>query len=487
MSEKPRQETLTLFQLLQAVKDEDIRKDADTQRYGRAWKSKDSVYSLIRTVLSDGYIPDILLAQIENLNNQEYIIDGLQRITYLEDYRFYNKWKLPRKFMDSVVTYVINKKDEYGRNLRDENGAYVKEEIEYDIAGKSYDDLPQELKKRFDMFQIHVAKFYCKTMKDANKLIEMYNNHTAMNSVQKSFTKAGDVAAYIRPIVDCGFFADTIEEKKQHNGTAIKIIFDSLVLSNHRDNWKSKFDKQCEYYNNIGTKEEIDTFAEHLDRLYENVNVVDERIKSFFAREKNAPIFLTAYERFLELNKDDSEFENFLIYFSENLTDEWKELDENRRTRDTKLVNAKYMEIIDAMNKFFDLNPEDDGSEEIESPLENEDSNNVEDTTDIDSERLVNFIKDNVNENINPDDVEFYKDSLDDYIKADSKIYDIGKYAVIALLAYAYEQDSDEEFMEWADKYRNHIGNFGSNQRINYLMMKRNFDAYIHNDMTKAS
>lgn len=475
---KPRQETLSLSQLLQQVKDEDIRTDADTQRYGYAWKSRDAKFALIRTVLSEGYIPDILLASVKSLNGQCFIVDGLQRITYLKDYRYSNNFSIPKKFPDSIVKYNANKKDEHGKLIRDKNGTLVKEEVYYDISGSSFEALPKELQKRFDTFQIHTALFYCEDMKEVAKLIEMYNNHTAMNAAQKSFSKVVDLAQYVRPIIESKFFAETIEEKKQHNGTANKIVIDSIILTNHRDNWKGKFDKQCEYFNNNSSKEEIEAFGEHLDRLYENVNVADERIKSLIASGKNTHIFLAVYERFLQLNKDDSEFEKFLIYFAEHLTDAWENLDADRHTRDTKIVVNKYLEVKEEMEKFFDLDPDEetdlDVNEFEESEAESERGNIS------DKKSVYEYVRENIDVDAALDDIDLYDEMVSDCVKIDSPLYVRCKDALIILMAYACKEEKDDLFESWAKKYDSENANFSKNQRMNYMCFKKSFDLYTN-------
>ena len=350
MRKRPRQDTITLLNLLQEVKEEDIRKDADTQRYGYAWKSKRAIADLIKTAITDDYIPAIILGNVHE-ENQIYLIDGLQRVTYLSDFRFAN-YRLPKKMEESCVVYM--EKQRNGNDyFKDDNGNIVMEEKEYDIADKTYDELPKELQKKFNMCQIQTVTFECETMEDLCKLIFKYNNHTPMNSRQKAFSKLINIGCYIRPIIESRFFADTIEFKKQFNGTANKLIVDALMLANHKDSWKSSYVKRGEYLDSVATKKEIELFGKHLDQLYENVNVADERIRPFFVREKNCYIFMAAYEKFLKLEKDDSEFEKFMIYFSENLSDTWKELDADRHTENISIVNGKWNEMMEGMNKFF--------------------------------------------------------------------------------------------------------------------------------------
>ena len=72
---RPRKQTYTMDMYLNKIKDLDIRNDSDTQRQF-VW-SNEQVNELIVTILSEDYIPPIILAEVDN--SQLWIVDGGQR------------------------------------------------------------------------------------------------------------------------------------------------------------------------------------------------------------------------------------------------------------------------------------------------------------------------------------------------------------------------------------------------------------------------
>ena len=107
---KPRKQTYTMDMYLNKMKDKDIRSDADVQRLAGQWKSS-QINELIYTVLTEDYIPPIILG--EEKNSQLWIIDGLQRSSTLMLFR-YGNYKITSSIEDSIVIYKSKKRDKKG-------------------------------------------------------------------------------------------------------------------------------------------------------------------------------------------------------------------------------------------------------------------------------------------------------------------------------------------------------------------------------------
>ncbi len=187
---KIRKESLTMNMYMEFVKDGDIREDADVQRASGQW-TNEQVNELIVTVLTDGYIPPIFIG--EDLNLQKWLLDGLQRTTSLRMFRFGN-YKITSAIRNSTIEYRERAKDEKGNPIEDDNGDYVWNDCTFDIKNKTYDELPDELKKQFNRFQIDTVTFEECTMAKMSDLILIYNNHTGMNTAQKAVTYISEFA-----------------------------------------------------------------------------------------------------------------------------------------------------------------------------------------------------------------------------------------------------------------------------------------------------
>ena len=80
---KIRKQTFTLEQYLKDMNDEKIRTDQECQRLSGQWNAN-MVNELIATVLTDNYIPPIILGEeTQNGITKQWIIDGLQRSSTL--------------------------------------------------------------------------------------------------------------------------------------------------------------------------------------------------------------------------------------------------------------------------------------------------------------------------------------------------------------------------------------------------------------------
>lgn len=87
---KIRKQTFSLDQYLKLIKAETIRSDQDCQRLSGQWNAN-MVNELIYTVLTDNYMPPIILGE-ETINNiiRQWVIDGLQRSTSLSMFKYGN-------------------------------------------------------------------------------------------------------------------------------------------------------------------------------------------------------------------------------------------------------------------------------------------------------------------------------------------------------------------------------------------------------------
>ena len=125
-----------------ALDKETVRTDHPLQRSSGQW-SEEYRDGLIGTVLKNEDIPYIVICeQILADVIKNYLIDGIQRITTIYNYRR-NVFKLGNKVENPLVEYETIKVDEKGNNLRDEDGELIRETVVFDIRGKYYKDLPK--------------------------------------------------------------------------------------------------------------------------------------------------------------------------------------------------------------------------------------------------------------------------------------------------------------------------------------------------------
>lgn len=355
---KIRKQTFSLDQYLKLMKAETIRSDQECQRMSGQWNAN-MVNELIATVLNDGYIPPIILGE-ETVNGitRQWIIDGLQRSSSLSMFRYGNT-KITKNLDECMITYQRKILDEDGKPKRDEQGEIVWEATEFNIRNKTYEQLPEELKDRFNGYQLETAVHQECDITEISKLVRKYNNHTAMNQAQRAFTYVDAFAGEIRRIIDNRFFLDmyTCNRNDRKNGTLERIVGDMVLLCNYPDQYKKDTKQGFKWLNENGTISDFEDTNNLLTRLMASVDATTEVRKLF--NSKHAHIFVAAFKAFTESGRNDTEFGRFLEWFvnggSETEIDGkvWDILGVDRSTRDAGVVHTKVDYLVALMGQYF--------------------------------------------------------------------------------------------------------------------------------------
>lgn len=353
---KIRKQTYSLGQYLKLMRAETIRSDQECQRRSGQW-TPNMVNELIFTVLTDNYIPPIILGEeMANGITRQWIIDGLQRSSSLSLFRYANT-RITKNIDEYMVTYQRKILDKNGSPKRDERGEIMWESVQYDVRNRTYEQLPEELKDRFDGYQIETVIHQNCDMTEISKLVRKFNNHLAMNSAQKAFTYVDAFAGEIRQITENRFFLDVYSGSRRAkiNGTVERTVGDIVLLCNYPDKYR-KDTKQCfKWLNENGTMDDFIKIDELLTRL---AVLIEPENKVLFNR-KNTYIFVAAFKAFTGYGKDDTEFNGFLKWFVSDgkNTDidgkTWNSLDITRSTRDANVVHGKLDYLVALMEKYF--------------------------------------------------------------------------------------------------------------------------------------
>lgn len=356
---KIRKQTYSLDQYLKLMKDETIRTDQECQRLSGQWKS-DMVGELIATVLTENYIPPIILGEeITNGITRQWLIDGLQRSSSLFMFRYGNT-KIAKNLDEYLVTYQRKILDGNGNPKRDERGELLYESVKYDIRNKTYEQLPEELKCRFDGYQIETAIHQnCETT-EISRLVRKYNNHVAMNSSQRASTYVDVFAKEIRDIIGNRFFLDidTCSRNDRKNGTLERIAGDMVLLCSYPDQYRKDTKQGFKWLNENGTISDFDRVNGLLTRLVASIEPTPE-IRALF-NSKHAHILVAAFKAFTESGYKDAEFGKFLEWFVSggNQTEidgtTWDGIGISRSTKDSGIVHKKLDYLVELMGQYFE-------------------------------------------------------------------------------------------------------------------------------------
>lgn len=355
---KIRKQTYSLDMYLKQLKAETIRTDQECQRLSGQWNAN-MVNELIYSVLTDNYIPPIILGE-ESINgiSKMWIIDGLQRSSSLSLFRYANT-KITKNLDEYMVSYQRKILDDDGNIQRDEKGEILWESVQYDVRGKSYEQLPEELRDRFDSYQIETVIYQNSDTTEISKLVRRFNNHVGMNAAQKAFTYSDAFAGEIREITGNRFFLDvyTCSRNDRKNGTLERVIGETALLCNYPDLYRKDTKVNFKALNENASLSDFDNLNDLLTRLTASVETTKE-IRGLF-NSKHTHIFVAAFKAFLELGYEDKEYGKFLEWFIsggnqiEIDNKLWEMWNTNKSTRDTNIVHGKIDYIVSLFEKYF--------------------------------------------------------------------------------------------------------------------------------------
>jgi hypothetical protein len=445
-----------------------INKNHPLQRKANQW-NEEAQSGLAASVIKGEDIDSIKICE-QILSSLEFIlwlIDGLQRLTVLESFR--NNAFAIKTNLEMPIMYYQGV---------DENGKVSV--IEYDLRGKRYKDLPDELKEKFDSYPVDIVKHLDCTDEEIAYHIARYNRQTSMNVNQKNILVAWKIAPEIKKLVSNRFFADcgNYNPKEDTKEVFNRIVCESIMTMFHLDNWK-KSKQMSLYLNENATKAEFNIFENELNRLYE---ITDQDTVGKLFNSKNSFIWFAAFHTFTQFGIEDIKFIDFLEEFQKTLHNKtfveyenksFDTYDDGKGTKDKKVVKAKLNMLEQLMKEYLHI------TEKTNSETEN--NKNESDTKSCESDSTLEFIQNNVSKDVSNEDIEEYQDFMDSYVNIDSDLYKQCSMALMALTAYAYKCDRDVELGKWIENCQSRKWqNLSPSQEVNFKYMKRSFDNFIN-------
>lgn len=445
---RPRKQVYTMEQYTKNVSEGYITNDADTQR-NPAWKP--IVDGLAVTILTDEYIPPIILAEEES--GQIHIVDGGSRTAAFKMIRFGN-----HKIKSSVENPIIP----YKKLVKDENGKTKFEDAEFDIRNKTFEQFPKELQKKFDEYQIDtVIHENCDKEKIAMYMVR-YNTRKNFTANQKQFLYVPKFAEQIRDITSRNFFLNKcdIKDSEIEGGILERIAYESVMITNFIDKWNKSGNKNPLYINENATDEQFKKLNDNIARLE---NIVTDNTKSLF-NARDSFIWFALFDKFTQTGFDDKDFGRFLNAFVNGLRNkevdgkQFDRVDDTGSTKDKANIIAKLHILETLMREFL----------------------HIEETENVTPESFVAEMVDMPVETVK-EELNCYEETLDglenNTIRDGSKLLDIAnRLSLLAMVAYSYKNDVDLD--DWLEEYAANNNTYFMNQRKNYSHMLNDFKQY---------
>lgn len=438
---RPRKQTYTMAQYLENVNEGYISNNFKTQRFPK-WKP--IVDGLVVTILTDDYIPSIILA--EDGSGEKKVVDGGSRTAAFMMVR-YGNYKIKSSVENPIIKYKSMGKDE--------NGKVSWVDAEFDIRNKTYDQFPKELQKAFNEYQVETVIHECDL--DAMAMyLRRYNIHTAMNANERMFIHLPAMANKVREITDRQFFINhsSFTDSEKEKGMLERVVSESVMCMFHLDKWNKNGKNMASYLNENSSSDEFEKLNTNIGRLEK---IITDDIKDIF-NSKDSFIWLTLFNRFSELNVEDIKFAEFLKAFKDGLRNKavdgklFDTVDETGSTKDKAIILAKLHILETLMNEFLLIKRED-----------------------LEEVNILDFVKETVNPDVTEEDIEFYSDMLDDLtleVDNNTKLLDErNRPSLIALVGYACEDECDDVLNEWIKEWFATNTTYILNQKQNFLHM----------------
>ncbi len=478
-----RMDKYSIFSLIDMKKTGDINCKYILQRKPFQWSNEERNRYICR-LLSNLPIPEIILCE-QNVKGMtiSHLIDGLQRLSYAESFKE-NHFKIGSKGAERhLIQYREYVLDENGNRVLDEDGIPIFELRVIDVVGKSYKDLPDELKKRFNNFNVNVTKFFNCTDDQIADHIRDYNNHASMNKEQSGMTIIStETARKIKTITEkTGFFKNCGKYTPSNwtKGKIDRMVAEMVMLFFHSDNWKSDVRMAYKYLDENASQEEFDVVKSDLDKLETVLEHAGDNVNTMFTTTYT-PMWMAVFHKFLTYNIGLNKFIDFLNAYNNGLKntkinginmDDFKD----HQSKNKATITGKVELLIQLMNDYLHI--EETENEECKSEVEN----NIVETAEDDT---LEFVKANVNPDATENDIDecyelidYAKNKLHGFNKESAILDYHNENALIAIFAYALKNDIDLD--QWLVKVSNQNNVYSENQKENYTYMINSLNNYV--------
>ena len=521
-SERTKGTSYSIDSLSKKLRQHRLRDNHPLQRNSGQWNLI-TKSELISDILQGNSLLQIVISEeIKAGIIMHWLIDGKQRSTNLKDY-LEDGFAISKNVQRYMIEYQSDKTDEDGNVILNEDGFPIPESKVFDIRGKKFSQLPEELQDKFRDYQVPVMLNLNCTKKDIAYDIARFNRCRPMNVSQSGWLGLEEsYAEYVDKILKMDFFKVDCDKSSYSNtniknGSLRRIVIEAIMTSKYPSHFDKDFRKMCEYLSENANESVFIDFYLTLERLS---NVLNSETSEFF-NNKNSFLWFALFDRFLEYDIEDDKFNGFIQEFKETLHN--KEIDGitydclngQKGTKDRSSVTKRFNHLLTLMKEYLHI---EDSVEEIAEEHEPEtveddlfDTESVEESSEksviaevteysaignteiehvsgevidntihTDMKSALKFVQDCVDEAVSELDVQDYEEYLDTItldVDNSSKLLDAANHdSIIGIIAYAYQNDVDCD--DWFKDYFNRNNTYDVDQKKNYLNMRNDLIAF---------
>lgn len=469
VTEKYKNTSYSIDSISKQLKKKRIRDDHILQRHSGQWKGF-AKSELVSDILRGKSLTQIIISEeIKNGIKMQWLIDGKQRCTTLDDY-LHDGFSISKNVKNYSISYQAPKVDNSGNEVLNEDGFTDMEWKSFDIRGKKFSQLPEELQDIFKDRQIPVLYNMDCTKKDIADDIARFNRSRPMNKAQNGWLGLEEsFAEFVENIAKMQFFqpefiGSTYTKNSNTSGTIRRIIVESIMVSDFIDDF-GDFDKMCEFLSEEASDSNFTEFYSLVERLTAICNT--KECASLFDT-KDSFLWFGLFSRFVKIEMNDQKFADFMNEFESlrNIKIDGESFNDillkSKSTKDKGIVIKKINHLEKLMNEFLGIQ---ENSDLVSNPEET-------------------FIAENLGINIKEfhDDMKDFNDTLDklldDTVKDGSKLLEKqNRLSLLAMMVYSYKEDKDLD--KWMAEYAKKNNTYFTDQKKNFLHMKKDFEQYL--------
>ena len=521
-SERTKSTSYSIESLSKQLRQHRLRDNHPLQRTSGQW-SLLTKSELISDILQGNSLLQIVISEeIKAGIIMHWLIDGKQRSTNLKDY-LEDGFAISKNVQRYMIEYQSDKTDEDGNVILNEDGFPIPESKVFDIRGKKFYQLPEELQDKFRDYQVPVMLNLNCTKKDIAYDIARFNRCRPMNVSQSGWLGLEEsYAEYVDKILKMDFFKVDCDKSSYSNtniknGSLRRIIIEAIMTSKYLSHFDKDFGKMCAYLTENANESVFIDFYLTLEKLS---NVLRGDTSDIF-NNKNSFLWFALFDKFLEYDIEDDKFNGFIQEFKETLHN--KEIDGitydclngQKGTKDRSSVTKRFNHLLTLMKEYLHI---EDSVEEITEESEPEIVENdlfdtetieelpekpaiaevteysaignkeiehvsgevIDNTIHTDMKSALKFVQDCVDEAVSELDVQDYEEYLDTItldVDNSSKLLDAANHdSIIGVIAYAYQNDVDCD--DWFKDYFNRNNTYDVDQKKNYLNMRNDLIAF---------
>jgi hypothetical protein len=456
-----------------------IRDDHILQRHSGMWAGF-AKSELVADILRGKSLTQVIISEeIKNGLRMQWLIDGKQRCTTLDDF-LHDGFAISKNIKNFNIKYQTVKTDEDGNEILNEDGFTEMIFKEFDIRGKKFSKLPEELQDIFKDRQIPVLYNMNCSKKDIAEDIARFNRSKPMNQSQSGWLGLEEgFAELVDNILKMPFFQIDFEGSSYiandiKTGKMRRVIIESIMASDFLCDFNT-FDKMCEYLTEEASDSNFTDFYALVERL---TPICTNNVMDKFS-SKDSFLWFGLFSRFINLGAEDRKFVEFLNVFEEIYDRKeingvtyhslcFDEAGKVRATKDKYIVIQKINLLEKLMMEYLHINIEETQSEEINT---------------------LDFIRENVSEETTEEDITFYQDMLDDLtlnVDNNSKLLNEENLpSLLAIIAYSCRNDIDLD--DWFIEYFNTNNTYIKDQKANFLHIKQDLSKFLGIEVKIAS